>query len=210
MTLPRVAGCSDVDFCSACTGVNQLPLLTHGVRFFLTPVFVALLLVSSLSPVFAQSELDTLFAKLRDPKVGSNVLRIEPQIWSEWMAGGTPEENEALIKATASMNLADFAGAEKQLNAILEKTQTFPEVWNKRATLYFLMGRFDESLADIVKTLDLEPRHFGALSGRGMIYQRLGKEAQAIEAFKDALSIHPNLLGAKISLQQLEKSSPEL
>ena len=175
-----------------------------------TIIFSLLLLLSSHAPAFAQSELDTLFAKLRDPETGSNVLRIEPQIWAAWMQGGSAEENEALVKATASMNLADFANAEKQLNAILAKTQTYPEVWNKRATLYFLMGRYEESLADIVKTLDLEPRHFGALSGRGMIYQRLGKDVDALNAFKEALQIHPNLLGARLAVNQLEKASPEL
>ena len=175
-----------------------------------TIIFSLLLLLSSHAPAFAQSELDTLFAKLRDPETGSNVLRIEPQIWATWMQGGSAEDNEALVKATASMNLADFAKAEKQLNAILAKTQTYPEVWNKRATLYFLMGRYEESLADIVKTLDLEPRHFGALSGRGMIYQRLGKDVDALNAFKEALQIHPNLLGARLAVNQLEKASPEL
>jgi tetratricopeptide (TPR) repeat protein len=158
----------------------------------------------------AQSDLDALFGKLRDPATGSEVLRIEPEIWTAWMRGGTNEQNEALAKATASMNVADLSNAEKQLNALLEKTQTFPEVWNKRATLYFLMGRFDESLADIVKTLELEPRHFGALSGRGMIYQRLGRDAEALAAFKEALSINPSMVGARLAVQQLEKALPEL
>lgn len=180
------------------------------MRHLRATILGVLLFLSSHSPGVAQSDLDTLFAKLRDPASGSSVLRIEPEIWSEWMQGGTPEQNDALVKATASMNLADFANAEKQLNTILAKTQDFPEVWNKRATLYFLMGRFDESLADIVKTLDLEPRHFGALSGRGMIYQRLGRDAEAITAFKDALAIHPNLVGARIAVKQLEKILPEL
>ncbi len=169
-----------------------------------------LLFVSSHSLVLAQSDLDTLFGKLRDPDIGSEVLRVEPQIWAGWMAGGTAEENDALVRATASMNLADFASAENQLNAILAKTQNFPEVWNKRATLYFMMGRYEESLADIVRTLDLEPRHFGALSGRGMIYQRLGKDVDALYAFKEALQIHPNLPGARLAVNQLEKASPEL
>jgi Flp pilus assembly protein TadD len=174
------------------------------------PVLALVLFLSSLSVACAETKLDTLFAKLRDPAVGSEALRIEPQIWAEWMAGGTIDQNEALAKATASMNVADFANAEKQLNALLAKTQTFPEVWNKRATLYFLMGRFDESLADIVTTLDLEPRHFGALSGRGMIYQRLGRDAEALTAFKDALAVNPTMIGARVAVQQLEKKVPEL
>jgi Flp pilus assembly protein TadD len=61
-----------------------------------------------------------------------------------------------------------------------------------------------------VKTLDLEPRHFGALSGRGMIYQRLGRNAEALIAFKQALEIHPTMVGARLSVKQLEQLLPEL
>jgi tetratricopeptide (TPR) repeat protein len=155
-------------------------------------------------------ELDRLFAKLRDPATGSEVLRIEPQIWSLWMQGGSAAENDKLALATASMNLGALPLAEKQLNELLATSQNFPEAWNKRATLYFMMGRLDDSLADIVKVLDLEPRHFGALSGRGMIYQRQGKNPEALSAFKEALNINPKMVGARIAVQQLEKLVPEL
>jgi tetratricopeptide (TPR) repeat protein len=155
-------------------------------------------------------DLDTLFAKLRDPATGAKVLSIEPQIWDQWMHGGTNTQNEALAKASAAMSFGDFKVAEAMLDALLSETKTYPEVWNKRATLYFIKGRFEESLADIVKTLDLEPRHFGALSGRGMIYQRLGRNAEALIAFKQALEIHPTMAGARLSVKQLEQLLPEL
>ncbi len=67
-----------------------------------------------------------------------------------------------------------------------------------------------ESLADIVKTLDLEPRHFGALSGRGMIYRRLGKQKEAADSFREALAINPHLLGARMALRELERAAPDL
>ncbi len=158
----------------------------------------------------SQAELDTLFAKLRDPASGAKVLSIEPQIWDAWMHSGTDAENEQLAKATQSMNLGAFALAEKQFTAMLVTSPDYAEVWNKRATLYFLMGRMDDSLNDVAKTLDLEPRHFGALSGRGMIFQRLGKNAEALAAFKEALTMNPNMVGAKLAVQQLEKLLPEL
>lgn len=157
-----------------------------------------------------ETQLDTLFAKLRDPATGAAALSIEPQIWSLWMHGGTVAENERLAKATAAMNVAAFPLADKQLTSLITDNPSYAEAWNKRATLYFLMGRFDDSLKDITKTLDLEPRHFGALSGRGMIYQRLGRNAEALTAFKEALSINPTMVGAKLSVQQLEKLVPEL
>jgi tetratricopeptide (TPR) repeat protein len=178
---------------------------------------LALLLLTApaaCAPAFADAkssaELDKLFAQLRDPAVGSNVLRIEPMIWEIWMHGGSHAENERLAKAAAAMNAAAYDDALEMLDALVRDTPDFPEVWNKRATLYFLMGRYDESLADIVKTLELEPRHFGALSGRGMIYQRQGKDAEALAAYKDALTVHPQLLGARLMVKQLEKVVPEL
>ncbi len=170
-------------------------------------------LLAGLNSAIAQQpspELDTLFAKLRAPDVGSEALRIEPKIWSLWMQGGTAADNDKLALATQSMNIGAFDLADKQMTELLATSANFPEVWNKRATLYFMMGRLDVSLADIVKVLDLEPRHFGALSGRGMIYQRQGKNAEALAAFKEALSMNPNMVGARIAVKQLEQLVPEL
>ena len=156
------------------------------------------------------AQLDALMAKLRDPATGSELLRIEPQIWDLWMHGGTHAQNEMLAKATAAMNVGDGPGALRQLDALIAEAPQFAEAWNKRATLLFLLGRFDDSLNDIVKVLDLEPRHFGALSGRGMILQRQGKNAEALTAFKEALNINPKMVGARLAVQQLEKLVPEL
>jgi tetratricopeptide (TPR) repeat protein len=184
-------------------------IMKHLLRLCL----ILTLIVAGVSGAHAQlssDDLDRLFAKLRDPAAASEVANIEPQIWSAWMQGGSAAENDVLALATASMNLGALPLAEKQLNALLATQRDFPEAWNKRATLYFMMGRLDESLADIKKVLELEPRHFGALSGRGMIYQRLGKNAEALAAYKEALSMNPNMVGARIAVKQLEKLVPEL
>lgn len=169
-----------------------------------------LALFAGLGVAVAQDDLDTLFAKLRDPATGANALRIEPQIWDAWMHGGSTTENEALAKATAAMNYGLLTEADKQLTALVTAAPGFAEAWNKRATLYFLMGKLDASLGDINKVMDLEPRHFGALSGRGMIYQKQGKNAEALAAFKEALGMNPNMTGAGIAVRQLEKLVPEL
>ncbi len=156
------------------------------------------------------ANLDILFAKLHDPAIGSDAMRIEKQIWDLWLHQGTDAQNESLAKATLAMNLADFATAETMLTELISKNPNFAEAYNKRATLYFIMTRYEASLSDIVKTLDLEPRHFGALAGRGMIYQRLGRDREALAAFKDALAVNPNMTGAGMAVKALEKKSPEL
>jgi tetratricopeptide (TPR) repeat protein len=171
---------------------------------------LALLLSSHAMAQTSAADLDTLFAKLRDPATGSEVLRIEPQIWDLWMRAGTNDQNEKLAKAATAMGVSDAKGALKILDALVVEAPEFAEAWNKRATLYYLLGRYEESLADISKTVDLEPRHFGALSGRGMVLMKMGKNAEALAAFKEALVVNPNMTGARLSVQALEKQFPEL
>ena len=84
------------------------------------------------------------------------------------------------------------------------------EAWNRRATVYFLMGRYAESLADIDQVLAREPRHFGALSGLGMIKRKLGDLAAARTAFGDALAINPNMDGVKRALEEIDREERPL
>jgi tetratricopeptide (TPR) repeat protein len=110
-----------------------------------------------------------------------------------------------LQQATRAMNDGAPEPALAILNRLVGAQPDFAEAWNKRATLHFLMGNYEASLADIDKVLDLEPRHFGALSGRGMIYQRQKKYGAALAAFNDALAINPNMPSVKDAVQALEK-----
>jgi tetratricopeptide (TPR) repeat protein len=179
------------------------------MRFMLTAAMMWIAAGTCLAQTYTPSDdLDTLFADLRVKE--SSALRAEAKIWQLWMLAGNPSEDETMNAATVAMNGSDFRLSEEILNRLITANQTLSEAYNKRATLYFLMGRYDESLADIVKTLELEPRHFGALSGRGMIYQRLGKSREALQAYRDALAINPNMVGARIAIQQLNQTVPDL
>jgi Tfp pilus assembly protein PilF len=73
-----------------------------------------------------------------------------------------------------------------------------------------MIGNYDTSLADIEKVLDLEPRHFGALAGRGMIYQAQQKWSAALAAFREALSMNPNMPGVKNAIHELEKREQDI
>jgi tetratricopeptide (TPR) repeat protein len=87
----------------------------------------------------------------------------------------------------------DFDLAIRLLNAIIDIRPDFTEAWNRRATVYYTKKDFGRALADIHEVLAREPRHFGALSGLGIILQEMGDEKHALDAFRRALGIHPHL-----------------
>ncbi len=97
---------------------------------------------------------------------------------------------------------------EEALAAFTKATDTqrdFAEAWNKRATANYLLGRYEASVLDIQKTLELEPRHFGALSGLGLINLALGREREALKAFEAARQIHPFLPGSETHIRELRE-----
>jgi tetratricopeptide (TPR) repeat protein len=87
---------------------------------------------------------------------------------------------------------------------VIRKKPSFTEAWNKRATAYYLAGRYDESIADCKQVLERNPRHFGALSGLGQIYLALGDDARALAWFRRALAVDPNLIGVALTIKALE------
>jgi tetratricopeptide (TPR) repeat protein len=108
-------------------------------------------------------------------------------------------------KGVGAMGQGEAEPALAMFNAIIELAPDFAEGWNKRATLYYLMGRFEDSIADCERTLKLEPRHFGALSGLGMIYLQLEQDAKALGAYKRALAVHPQLPRLRLEVERLTK-----
>ncbi len=157
-----------------------------------------------------QQALDALFAKLRSKSDDPGAFKAEQQIWSLWMKSDSADEDKILAEATNAMGVRDFRLCEELLNRLIMLNKSYAEAWNKRATLYYLMGRYDESLTDIVKTLDLEPRHFGALSGRAMIFKQQGKMPEALAAYREAYAINPRMPGVAAAIKELETAMPEL
>ena len=106
--------------------------------------------------------------------------------------------------AMKAMEAKDYAVALDFLDRVIIMKPDFAEGWNKRATVYFLMDDYSKSIADIGKILALEPRHFGALSGLGMIMREIGEDKRAIEAYQKALAVDPNLEGVQKALDELQ------
>lgn len=148
-------------------------------------------------------QLDTLFAHLHQPGIPPEP--VEAKIWALWGASDSPTAEVLLTQSQRAIKAGAPAEALSILDRLVEAYPDFAEAWNKRATLYFMMKRYDQSLADIGKVLELEPRHFGALAGKGMILQRQKKYTEARAAFEDALAVNPNLEQVKDALKSLDR-----
>lgn len=102
------------------------------------------------------------------------------------------------------MAAGETAAAIEHFTALIDHAPEFAEGWNARATAYFVAGEFGPSVNDIARTLTLNPRHFGALSGLGMIFEQLEQPEKALEAYEAALAIHPRLQGVIEAIKRLE------
>jgi len=98
----------------------------------------------------------------------------------------------------------DTAEAIGHLTALTDHAPDFAEGWNARATAFFQAGQFGPSIADIARTLTLNPRHFGAMAGLGAIYEELDNPEKALAIYRAALAIHPNLGGVSEAVERLE------
>ncbi|HXY98948.1 MAG TPA: tetratricopeptide repeat protein [Stellaceae bacterium] len=150
--------------------------------------------------------LGPLFDALRAAASDEAAAAAERQIWQIWIEHKNPEIARLMREGIAAMSEDDQDAALGAFDAIVKYDRNFAEGWNKRATVEFAMGDFDASIADIERTLALEPRHFGALSGLGRIYLSLGRKDLALKAFRAALAIDPHLDGLRAAVKELEKS----
>lgn len=150
-------------------------------------------------------QLDRLFARLAKARNSDEARNTEASIWRLWMTSDSATAELLLAQAVKAMEARQNEIALGILNRVIEVHPEFMEAWNKRATVYFLLGRFEQSVADIDHVLDVEPRHFGALSGLGMIKRQQDDLAAARAAFSDALAVNPNMDGVKRALEEIEK-----
>lgn len=146
--------------------------------------------------------LDGLFAALAEAGE-SEWEPLQQQIMARWARSPSPSMTLLLARATRAMEREDFETALAFLDDLVRLAPDFPEAWNRRATLHFLREDYGRSLADIQRTLALEPRHFGAMAGLGIILDRLDREAEALRVYRRALEIHPHLEGAKEAVERL-------
>ena len=150
--------------------------------------------------------LEPLFADLQKPLSATAAQQIEDQIWKYWLSFPDDQTIEnTMAAAMLMMERGQLQSAERIFGRIIEREPDFAEAWNKRATVRFLANNHNGSAKDIAKVLQLEPRHFGALAGLGMIHMHNGDWLNALKTYELAYSIHPYLDNVGVIIEDLKK-----
>jgi tetratricopeptide (TPR) repeat protein len=173
----------------------------------LMAALVAVMIFCSGAAGAAQDDprLNNLFEKLRATDNPGEAKIVELAIWQIWSESGDPATDSLMELGVTAMETRDLAGALGLFEAITERSPNFAEGWNKRATVLYMMGAPERAAEDVARVLSLEPRHFGALSGLGLIDMDLHRDNDAIAAFQQALKLNPNMPDAKAHLEELLK-----
>ena len=129
----------------------------------------------------------------------------EAAIWQVWGRSGDQPTDRQFERGLAQMQSGDLPAAVETFSRVIAMKPDFAEAWNKRATVYFLLGEDALSLNDCAEVLKRNPQHFGVLSGYGQIYLRKGDLQRALDYFQRALVVNPNMEGVRNSIDLIEK-----
>ena len=149
-------------------------------------------------------ELDNLFSELKknNPAVSKN---IEQKIWTLWSTHPSDDKLTSILnEGSRLMQDKDLFRAILVFTEVIEMDPTWAEAWNKRATVYYMIGEFEKSQSDINKVLNLEKRHFGALAGQGLVNIQLKNYEKAILSYQMVEKIYPTMSSPKIMIKQIQ------
>jgi tetratricopeptide (TPR) repeat protein len=151
------------------------------------------------------SRLDLLFKALKAAPDKETAKAIEIRIWATWMVSPSDTANLLMTRVREAIEGKDLKLATRLLDAIIKIKPSYVEAWNQRATIEYQERQYGRAISDIGQVLRREPRHFGALSGLGMIYQDIGDDKEALEAYRRALKIYPKLQRIPEIVKQLSE-----
>lgn len=163
---------------------------------------------ASLGDVGTMADAPVLLSALSDADEVVRALA-EHSVWEVWSRSGDAETDHLLQVGIEQMGRSEGPAAVQTFSAVIQRRPDFAEGWNKRATVYFLMGEYEKSLKDCDEVMKRNPNHFGALAGYGQIYLQLDQPERALEYFRKALRVNPNLRGVAQIIPQLERALME-
>ena len=151
------------------------------------------------------TRLNQLFNELKANK-SKVAFIIEQEIWALWSTHPTDEKLTArLEEGSQFVRDQNYLKARDVFTEVINLDQNWAEAWNKRATVFYLLGNFEESQKDIDKVLELESRHFGALAGQGLVNIQLKNYEKAISSYEKALNIYPSMKSPRIMIEEIQK-----
>jgi len=190
MALPAGAGPSRAQALSALADRSDADARRRGARW--------------LGEVGTLADLPVLVQALRDADPAVRTLA-ERAMWEVWSRSGDEEVDRLLAIGIEQMNARHAEAAAETFTRVVEKRPDFAEGWNKRATVYYLLGEYRKSLLDCDEVVKRNRYHFGALSGYGMIYLQLDQPALALAYFEKALAVNPNLQQVRETVEMLRQ-----
>ena len=157
-----------------------------------------------------QKNLDYLFQKLKKENNQNIARTIEDKIWELWTTHNSDNSlTQMMSYGTILMNNKNYDEANRIFTKIINEDPNWAEGWNKRATVYYYQKKYELSQADIDKVIELENRHFGALSGQGMVQIKLDNLEKALDSYKKVLEIYPSNKAAQTLVNEIEKTIKE-
>jgi tetratricopeptide (TPR) repeat protein len=172
-------------------------------------LFLISLFFSNVNAEERESELNNLFTQLKNSEI-LNAIEIENKIWKIWSTHPASDRKgyrltELLAQGSFLMTQQEFNKAYVIFTQIILADPKWFEAWNKRATVLYMMGRYEDSQKDIDQVLKLEKRHFGALSGQGLVQTELKNYEKAINSYLEVQKIYPSMEAAKVMIPHLKE-----
>jgi tetratricopeptide (TPR) repeat protein len=152
----------------------------------------------------ADLQLTALFAQLEQADSPDAAAPVERAIWTHWADSGSPTVNTLLERASAAAAAGDSDLANRFIDEAVDLAPQYAEPWNRRAEIAYQGEDYAGAIAAIQETLRREPRHFGAMTALGIVYEELGQERAALDAYRSALAIHPHYERAQQGVRRLE------
>jgi len=172
-------------------------------------LIVFLLFAFSIKADQNDARLENLFEILSKTESDIQINEVTSSIWDIWHETNDPSIEADFYRGLESMRTGDLIMSVAFFTRVIDKNPNFAEGWNKRATVYYMLGKFDASMMDIHETLKLEPRHFGAMDGMGLIFIHLEQFDKAIDIYNQMLKIFPNNSFTKQKKEMLLNRSSE-
>jgi tetratricopeptide (TPR) repeat protein len=174
------------------------------LSFMLKPLILAAILLAGQASAAPSEE---MFQKLHDAPSESEANDAAQDIWAAWMESGSPTVDMIMERAVDAQTVGEYDTARALYDRAIMIEPDYAEAWSRRASLFLNDENFPEALRDLNEALRLEPRHFGAWAGLGIMMETMGAEKEALEAYRQALDIYPFMTQAMQAEKRLSKAA---